>query len=130
MPELPEVETVRRGLRPRMEGARIDAVEARRPDLRFPLPDGFAERLTGATDRAAWPAREISAGRLSTGDVLVMHLGMTGGIVRVSRTRRTRARRLHHEPSRTPQHDHVVLRMTEPASASPSRSAPVRLHGR
>ena len=47
MPELPEVETVRRGLQPVMEGSRVLAVEARRPDLRFPLPENFAERLSG-----------------------------------------------------------------------------------
>ena len=49
MPELPEVETVRRGLEPAMVGARIVRVEQRRPDLRFPFPERFAERLTGAT---------------------------------------------------------------------------------
>ena len=48
MPELPEVETVRRGLQPVLEGARLSRVEARRPDLRFPFPDGFVQRLTGA----------------------------------------------------------------------------------
>ena len=47
MPELPEVETVRRGLAPAMEGAVIARAELRRPDLRFPLPDGFAERVEG-----------------------------------------------------------------------------------
>ena len=47
MPELPEVETVRRGLTPAMEGRKLVKVEARRPDLRFPLPDGFVKRLTG-----------------------------------------------------------------------------------
>ena len=49
MPELPEVETVRRGLTPTMVGARIDRVEMRRPDLRFPFPEQFVERLTGRT---------------------------------------------------------------------------------
>jgi len=48
MPELPEVETVRRGLEPTLAGARLSRVEARRPDLRFPLPQGFVQRLTGA----------------------------------------------------------------------------------
>ena len=49
MPELPEVETVRRGLAPTMEGARIARVETRRPDLRFPFPPDFAARLEGRT---------------------------------------------------------------------------------
>ena len=47
MPELPEVETVVRGLRPKMEGRRLKQVELRRPDLRFPLPEDFARRLSG-----------------------------------------------------------------------------------
>ncbi len=49
MPELPEVETVRRGLEPAMSGVRIDRLEVRRPDLRFPFPDRFAERVSGRT---------------------------------------------------------------------------------
>ena len=53
MPELPEVETVRRGLQPVMEGARFVKVEARRPDLRLPLPKNFAKRLEGADRRPA-----------------------------------------------------------------------------
>ena len=57
MPELPEVETVRRGLQPVMEGARIAAVEQRRPDLRFPFPADFAERL----DRTHDPRRSAAA---------------------------------------------------------------------
>ena len=47
MPELPEVETVRRGLEPALAGARLTRVQAHRPDLRFPLPEGFVQRLTG-----------------------------------------------------------------------------------
>lgn len=78
MPELPEVETVRRGLAPVLEGARLSRVEARRPDLRFPLPDGFVQRLTGARiDRLDRRAKYLLA-RLDRGDTLVMHLGMTG----------------------------------------------------
>ena len=59
MPELPEVETVRQGLDPFLRGHRFVKVEQRRKDLRFPLPDRFAERLTGRTVRAARSAREI-----------------------------------------------------------------------
>ena len=78
MPELPEVETVRRGLQPTLEGARLVAVEARRPDLRFPLPPDFAGRLTGARiGRLERRAKYLLAG-LDTGETLVMHLGMTG----------------------------------------------------
>lgn len=78
MPELPEVETVMRGLRLAMEGRRISAVEVRRPDLRFPFPAGFAERLRGKRVEAlARRAKYITAG-IEGGEMLLMHLGMTG----------------------------------------------------
>ncbi len=60
MPELPEVETVRRGLQPVMEGATIVRVEQRRPNLRFPFPKGFARTADGPAHRVGRPAREIS----------------------------------------------------------------------
>src|SRR5262252_5393489 len=78
MPELPEVETVRRGLQPALEGARLSRVEARRPDLRFPLPAGFVQRLTGARIERLERRAKYLLGRLDRGDTLVMHLGMTG----------------------------------------------------
>jgi formamidopyrimidine-DNA glycosylase len=78
MPELPEVETVRRGLEPVLTGARLVRVEARRPDLRFAFPDGFVQRLTGARiERLERRAKYLLA-PLDRGDTLVMHLGMTG----------------------------------------------------
>jgi formamidopyrimidine-DNA glycosylase len=78
LPELPEVETVRRGLEPVLSGARLARVRANRPDLRFPLPEGFVQRLTGATIvRLDRRAKYILA-PLDRGDTLVMHLGMTG----------------------------------------------------
>jgi formamidopyrimidine-DNA glycosylase len=81
MPELPEVETVRRGLTPVLAGARIKRAQANRPDLRFPLPERFAERLTGATiERLDRRAKYLLA-PLSTGETLVMHLGMSGRFV-------------------------------------------------
>src|SRR5690242_2772469 len=78
MPELPEVETVRRGLEPVLEGARVAHVLARRPDLRFPLPDDFKARLEGATVTALERRAKYLLARLDTGETLVMHLGMTG----------------------------------------------------
>ncbi len=78
MPELPEVETVRRGLAPVLEGARLTHVLARRPDLRFPLPDDFKGRLEGATVEALERRAKYLQARLDTGETLVMHLGMTG----------------------------------------------------
>ncbi|HEY1425599.1 MAG TPA: bifunctional DNA-formamidopyrimidine glycosylase/DNA-(apurinic or apyrimidinic site) lyase [Caulobacteraceae bacterium] len=78
MPELPEVETVRRGLEPVLAGARLARVEARRPDLRFPLPDGFVQRLTGARiERLERRAKYLLA-PLDRDETLVMHLGMSG----------------------------------------------------
>jgi formamidopyrimidine-DNA glycosylase len=78
MPELPEVETVRRGLEPALKGARLTRVEARRPDLRFPLPEGFVQRLTGATVTALRRRAKYLLLDLDRGDTLVSHLGMTG----------------------------------------------------
>jgi formamidopyrimidine-DNA glycosylase len=78
MPELPEVETVRRGLEPVLAGATLARVEARRPDLRFPLPDGFVQRLTGARiERLDRRAKYLLA-PLDRDETLVMHMGMSG----------------------------------------------------
>ncbi|HSJ41774.1 MAG TPA: DNA-formamidopyrimidine glycosylase family protein, partial [Xanthobacteraceae bacterium] len=76
MPELPEVETVRRGLAPVMEGERIAEVEVRRGDLRWPLPKGFAQKLNGETVRGLGRRAKYLLADLSSGDVLLMHLGM------------------------------------------------------
>lgn len=78
MPELPEVETVRRGLLSSLEGRRITHVLARRPDLRFPLPERFAGRLEGARVEALGRRAKYMLAALDTGETLVMHLGMTG----------------------------------------------------
>jgi len=78
LPELPEVETVRRGLEPVLAGARLVRVRANRPDLRFPLPDGFVQRLTGARILRLDRRAKYILAPLDRGDTLVMHLGMTG----------------------------------------------------
>ena len=78
MPELPEVETVRLGLEATLCGARLTHVEARRPDLRFPLPEGFVQRLTGARLIALNRRGKYILGRLDRDETLIMHLGMTG----------------------------------------------------
>ena len=78
MPELPEVETVRRGLEPVMTGGRIEAVVLARPDLRFPLPERFAERLSGRRIEALGRRAKYLLADIEGGTVLAMHLGMSG----------------------------------------------------
>lgn len=78
MPELPEVETVTRGLRPFMEGSVFEGVEVNRKDLRFPFPRAFAKRLKGAQVESLTRRAKYVLGALSTGETLIMHLGMSG----------------------------------------------------
>jgi formamidopyrimidine-DNA glycosylase len=115
MPELPEVETVRRGLAPVMEGARFAKVEARRGDLRWPLPKDFRERLEGKTATGLGRRGKYLLADLSSGDVLLMHLGMSGSF-RVFRDADENAPgKYHHERSRHVAHDHVVFHMSNGA---------------
>lgn len=107
MPELPEVETVRRGLLPAMEGAMIERAEVNRPDLRWPLPERMAERLTGArVDRLRRRSKYILAD-LDTGESLLIHLGMSGRML-VSGVMLGGFHLDHPAPQK---HDHVVLHM-------------------
>jgi formamidopyrimidine-DNA glycosylase len=109
MPELPEVETVRQGLEPVLAGARLARVEARRPDLRFPLPDGFVQRLTGATiERLTRRAKYILA-PLDRGDVLVMHLGMSGRFEIASAGAARQPGDFAYAAPADPKHAHVVF---------------------
>ncbi len=78
MPELPEVETVMRGLSPVLEGRTISAVTLRRDGLRFPFPKGFSERLTGRRVEGLTRRAKYILARLDSGDLLLIHLGMTG----------------------------------------------------
>lgn len=78
MPELPEVETVRRGLAPALVGARIVRVELRRPDLRFPFPKDFSRRLKGQEVRSLARRAKYLVADLGSGEALIMHLGMSG----------------------------------------------------
>ncbi len=114
MPELPEVETVRRGLAPTMVGARILHVELRRPDLRFPFPENFAKRLQGRCIASLNRRAKYLIATLDDGAALIAHLGMSGafriegqedgmagppGAFALPRTK-------------NPAHDHVVLHLT------------------
>src|SRR5688572_15770282 len=78
MPELPEVETVRMGLEPALLGRRFARVVTRRPDLRFPFPDNFAKRLTGSRVVSLERRAKYVVAHLSSGEALIVHLGMTG----------------------------------------------------
>ena len=89
MPELPEVETVRRGLAPSLVGARILRVELRRPDLRIPFPQGFRQKPAAAAASSASPgAPNISVASLDDGARLIPHLGMSGSFRIEAGTRR------------------------------------------
>jgi len=109
MPELPEVETVRRGLAPAMEGARVDKVEVRHRGLRWPIARDFEKRIEGKTvDGLGRRAKYLTAD-LSSGDVLVMHLGMSGSF-RIGNDAKPGV--YYHEKSKSTAHDHVVFHMS------------------
>jgi len=119
MPELPEVETVRRGLEPAMENARFMRVEVRRGDLRWPLPRDFAQRLQGKTVTGLGRRAKYLLVDLSSGDVLLMHLGMSGSFhVFDTKDRRgggAAPGNYYHERSQHAAHDHVVFHMSSGA---------------
>ena len=108
MPELPEVETVRRGLEPILVGNAFTRVEQRRPDLRFPLPKRFAERLSGRRIEALDRRAKYLLARLNDGEVLVMHLGMTG---RFSIDKNGALGTFAYEHSKAPKHEHIVFHL-------------------
>jgi formamidopyrimidine-DNA glycosylase len=116
MPELPEVETVRRGLAPVMEGARFVQVVANRGDLRWPLPKDFAKRLKGETVTGLGRRAKYLLADLSSGDVLVMHLGMSGSFRVALDSGETVAGNYYHDRSTDLAHDHVVFRMSSRAT--------------
>ena len=112
MPELPEVETVRRGLVPYVTGARIEAVRLNRADLRFPFPPGFAAALEGATIDQLDRRAKYLLFRLTGGKTWLSHLGMTGSY-RFEGFRYKEASR-YYEPSEDRKHDHLVLTLAHP----------------
>jgi formamidopyrimidine-DNA glycosylase len=115
MPELPEVETVRRGLAPVMEGKRFAKVEVRRGDLRWPLPKGFAQKLNGKTVQGLGRRAKYLLADLSSGDVLLMHLGMSGSF-RVGKD--SAPGTYYHERSKSTAHDHIVFHMSNGATVT------------
>src|SRR5216117_1007599 len=115
MPELPEVETVRRGLAPVMEGARFTKVEARRGDLRWPLPKDFAARLEGKTVEGLGRRAKYLMADLASGDVLLMHLGMSGSFRVIKPDNDAQPGEFHYPKAKDSTHDHVLFRMSSGA---------------
>lgn len=114
MPELPEVETVRLGLLPALEGHSFVKVEQRRPDLRFPLPESFARRLTGRRVEALSRRAKYLLADLDDGMVLAMHLGMSGSF----RVEAATPGGFHHPRSSLTAHDHLVFHMSGGAAVT------------
>ncbi len=116
MPELPEVETVKRGLAPTMEGATIRRMELRRPDLRFPFPQGLAERVAGRLILSLGRRAKYLTMDLEGGDVIVAHLGMSGSFrVEAGRVEADGSAAVpgdfHHPRGKDEKHDHVVFHL-------------------
>ena len=116
MPEMPEVETVRRGLAPVLVGATIDGVEQRRPDLRFPFPERFAERLAGRRIESLSRRAKYLLAALDSGETLIMHLGMSGSF-RIEREGEGEDAPgdFHFARSKRAAHDHVVFSLSNGA---------------
>ena len=105
MPELPEVETVRRGLAPHLVGRRIVRVDQRRPDLRWPMPLDLVQVLTGAQVTGLRRRSKYILADLDRDAALLLHLGMSGRV----RIEGEGLGQFHHDPAVLPRHDHLVL---------------------
>ena len=116
MPELPEVETVRRGLQPAMEGSKILKAVARRKDLRFPFQKDFIARLEGQTVTGLGRRAKYLMADLGSGDLLLMHLGMSGSFRVVKDDEQRAPGKFHHPRNEDRAHDHVMFQMSSGAS--------------
>ena len=112
MPELPEVETVRRGLAAAMVGARITRVDQRRADLRFPFPRNFAARLKGRRVEGLRRRAKYILADLDNDDVLVMHLGMSGSFRIEDEMEAKTPGKFQHRRSKDRAHDHVAFHLS------------------
>jgi formamidopyrimidine-DNA glycosylase len=117
MPELPEVETVRRGLAPAMEGAVLTRLELRRGDLRFPFPAAFADAVAGRRIISLSRRAKYLLIDLDDGMTIVAHLGMSGSF-RIEADAATAAPgEFHHPRSKDEKHDHVVFHLSRDGSS-------------
>jgi len=115
MPELPEVETVRRGLEPVMQGARITTVKTAIHKLRFDFPEHFCERLEGADIVGLGRRAKYLTVDLDTGEVLIMHLGMSGSFRIEMQGETVMPGVFHHARGEAKKHDHVVFALSTPS---------------
>lgn len=112
MPELPEVETVRRGLIPVMEGRVIARADVRRPDLRWPFPDRMAQRLDGKRIERLGRRSKYILADLDSGETLIVHLGMSGRmLIALPDTSAAQVGQFHHAHPAPEKHDHVIFDM-------------------
>ncbi len=111
MPELPEVETVRRGLEPAMAGQRIIHAVIRRDGLRWPFPPGLAQRLEGAKIERLRRRSKYILADLSTGETMLVHLGMSGRITLSGLEAPYVPGQFHHQHPAPEKHDHVIFHM-------------------
>ena len=114
MPELPEVEHERRRLQRAMAGTRIERVELRRPDLRAPFSHDFVARLEGRTVVRVSRRAKYLVADLSSGDALIMHLGMSGSF-RIIAARKGGSGDYYYRRSEDPKHDHVLFHLSSGA---------------
>jgi formamidopyrimidine-DNA glycosylase len=119
MPELPEVETVRMGLEPVLEGHTLTKVVTRRGDLRRPFPPDFARRLTGRKVRRLWRRAKYLLADLNDGETLVVHLGMSGRMAVYAEGKGRElgiyAHEAAHPEAGNGKHDHVIFETNAPA---------------
>jgi formamidopyrimidine-DNA glycosylase len=114
MPELPEVETVCRGLRPALEGRALARVDQRRPDLRFPFPENFVRRLEGNTVRAVERRAKYILIRLGDGWTWLVHLGMSGRFTVTPGGRASSGQAGHNSGwALAEKHDHVLVETSD-----------------
>lgn len=111
MPELPEVETVRRGLQPCMEGAQIESLELRRPNLRFPFPSDMKQKLSGRHIEGLSRRAKYLLAHIDNGSVVIMHLGMSGSFRIDCDQVQDIAEDRHYQVAKNARHDHVVFNL-------------------